>query len=653
MKHSWVFFLLVTLFGKGYSSIKSNVDKQSQKSSIPARASIVKSQTKYSSIRVPFSTLFKLDEGTLETYGEAFGNKLIEENVLMLQDIASNLNIHSVVLKWFYFDENMMKIFDIFDEKLRNSVKSITFERCYFPETFIFKSSLELNHITNCSFIQCVANEGSFKEIFKIFKNAPVTSLTISCVLDYNQRKSVNSNAALQRFSYCGINKRLLKVNDLKLDSFFPTVQVLSLTGCSLDFDHFSLASLKELNSVDLDKVVFENFCNEKFCECFPTSVLHVKMILYDSNIFDIIRNDFAKKITTDSKQRFEYIATNKVRSFEEFSSVYFDLNGVNPKMSAIKDYVENYESVINTVTSVKFGMVFNYQNITNMLALLTYFPNVDDVEVHFNGNCDASIDDDQISQLFSDFHIRNVKKLTMYFSQEEETTAFYRFIVELMKLCYKMSTLEFHYSRTNDFAIKIKEIIERENIQFSNLDNFTVKYRSDYMDASIDLFYVTKYNIKNLTIVINPLCKYPMHNLDGLDQFNCVSVDTLNFELESFDTFGGFIDKLLTKFPNLSILNWDSASCYLVSTSISQHMKRLKKVTVNGTFFKDHFPKFLSLLPHDFELLEMDCFLSDIEEFKRIFYEKLPNATLTLIDRRQKFTKANSHMSIRARKSP
>ena len=653
MKRGLVFFLLVSLFSKSYCSIEGNVDKQSPRYLKPACISFVQLQMKYYSIREPSLTLHKLEEGTLETCGTAFGDKVTSEKILFLQKIVSNFNVHSVVLKWFYFDENMLKIFEIFDEKLRSSVKSVTFKECYFPETFIFKGSLELNHVTDCSFIQCVANEESFKKIFEIFKNSPVTSLTISNVLDYRQRKPINTNAALERFSYRGIEKRLLKINDLKLDSFFPNIKILSLTDCSLDFNHFSLTSLQNLNSVDLNKVVFENFCDEKFCECFPTSVLHVKMKLYDSNFFDIIENDFAKKITTDSKQRFEYIATNKVRPLSVFSSVHFDMNRVNSKMSAIKDYVEKYGSVINAVTSVRFNMVFNHKNITNMLTLLTYFPNLDNIEVRFNDSCDASINDDEIRQLFSALPIRNVKKLSMDFYQNKETTAFYCFIVELMKLSREMTSLKFYYYSSNSFAINVKEMVERENVQFPNLDNFIVFYASESIDISIDLFYVAKYNIKNFTVVISPSDKYSIHNLDGLDQFDCFSVDTLNFKLKSSDNFGYFINKLLSKFPNVSSLNWDSASCYLVSTSISQYMKRLKNVIVKGTFFKDQFPNFLSLLPHDFELLEMECFSSDIEEFKRVFNEKFPNAILKVMDRRQNFNKVSSHVSIRAGKSP
>ena len=70
--------------------------------------------------------------------------------------------------------------------------------------------------------------------------------------------------------------------------------------------------------------------------------------------------------------------------------------------------------------------MVFNYERITNMVTLLTYFPNLDNIEVWFINNCDASINDDQIRHLFSALPIRDVKRLSIHFDQYKETTAFY-----------------------------------------------------------------------------------------------------------------------------------------------------------------------------------------------------------------------------------
>ena len=216
----------------------------------------------------------------------------------------------------------------------------------------------------------------------------------------------------------------------------------------------------------------------------------------------------------------------NHVEALSVFSSLYFDMLRMNDKMVAIKKYFQGNGGVINTVTRVKLIMNFNYRSIINMITLLTYFPNLDTVEVRFNDICDASINDDQIHQLFSAVTIKSVNRLSIYYFQEEETTAFCRFIVELMKRCRNMSSLEFYYNDSSSFAVIIKEMIKREDIKFAKLDMLSVDYWSINIDISTDLFYVAEYGIKNLTMDMRGSTR----NLDELDQFEYFLLLTLIF---------------------------------------------------------------------------------------------------------------------------
>ena len=631
MKSFWSFFLLTSLFRKSYCSIEGNVG--SQPPTLLKSAFILllaKWQMDHSLTKEPFVAYNKLKDGTLEMVGSAFDNEMTEKKISFLQEILSNFNIHSVALKWFYFDEKISKIFNVFDKKMQNSVKSVTVELCYFPETFVFKSCLELNSVTKCSFIQCFTNEESFKQIFKIFKNATVTALTISKVFDCNQPELIDTNIALKTITSRNVEKRSVKINDLKLDSFFPKIKFLSLSSSSLDFVHFNLTSLMNLNDVVLNDVVFENLRAVEIFQRLPLNVKRIK--IFNAEYYDelsFVENASVKKIIADTISPFKYDKIDRVTALSVFSSLDFDMRKMNDKMAAIKEYVES-NGVVVTVTSIQFCMVFNYESIKNMITLLTYFPNLDNLEVWFNGDCDTSLNDSEVHQLFSALPIRNVKKLFINFRQNEETAAFYCFIGELMKLCQKMSSLKFHYYKSNSFAINIKKIVERENIQFTNLDTFTVHYwsRSEdiLIDFSVDLFYLAKYNIKNLTVEMGGL----IQNLNGLDQFGYFPVDNLSFYVHN-NTYENLINKLFAKFPHVTNFIWKSASNYLISTSAMQNMKRLKNVSVHGILCMEDFVTFLTLLPLDLESLEIRCFSNEIEEFERVFYEKFPGTTFTV----------------------
>ena len=187
------------------------------------------------------------------------------------------------------------------------------------------------------------------------------------------------------------------------------------------------------------------------------------------------------------------------------------------------------------------------------------------------------------------------------------------------------MSILEFYYEISNSLAINIKEMVERENIQFSNLNTFLVDYWSGNIDISVDLFYVAKYKIKKLTLNIGG----SIQNLNGLDKFECFSVDYLNFYICCASNFKYFINKLFTKFPHVKVFNWDSDLYDLISSSVLQNMKGLKKVTVKYILSVDNFIFFSTLLPRNLESLEIKYFPNELKEIEEIFYERFPTATL------------------------
>ena len=633
MKSVWSFFFLVSLFSKNYCSIESNVVSQPLSLSKSDLLSLANEQMKYFLSNEPPVAYNKLNDGTLEMFGTAFGSEVTSEKILFLQDLISKYDIHSVVLKWFHFDEKMLRIFDVFDEKLQKSVKSVTFDKCYFPEGLVFEGALELNYATDCSFIHCFANEETFKVVFKIFKNAPVTSLKISRVFNYKQYEAINTNIALKSMVIWNNSERSVKINDLELHSFFSSVKFLTLSSL-LDFEHFSLTSLKNLDYVDLSDADIVKLCISKLFERLPTNVtrISVSFSYYYSNS-SFIESAFNRKVIINTRFPFKYDEINDSKALSVFSSLHFKMDEITDKMNAIKEYVESNGGAINTVTSVKFYMAFNYQNITNMMTLLTYFPKLDSIVVWFINNCDASINDDQILKLFSTPFNGKVKRLSIYYEQVEDTSAFYCFIVELMKMCPNISSLEFHYSSSNYFAINIKKIVEGKDIQFSDLNTFAVEYCSANVDLSVDLFYVAKYNIKNLTMNINPLDsrKKPVECSNWSCPFEYFSVDKLIFYMRNSSAFRSLLSDFLTKCPHVTNFSWDSDFIGSISTSDLQKMKTLKNVIVKHIVRVDDFSKLLLQLPHYLESLEIECSTYEIEEIEKGYYEKFPTASLTM----------------------
>ena len=126
MKSVWFFFLLVSLFSKSHCSITGNTANQPSSLKKSALVPIIKWQIDNSLTKERFVAYNKLKDGILEMFGSAFGGEVTMEKILFLQKVTSNFKIHSVIFKWFYFDEKTLRIFDVFHEKLQNSVK------CYF-----------------------------------------------------------------------------------------------------------------------------------------------------------------------------------------------------------------------------------------------------------------------------------------------------------------------------------------------------------------------------------------------------------------------------------------------------------------------------------------------------------------------------------------
>ena len=246
-------------------------------------------------------------------------------------------------------------------------------------------------------------------------------------------------------------------------------------------------------------------------------------------------------------------------------------------------------------------------------------------------GSIDPFLDNDieKICRLFSTISIRSIKKLSMRFNQTNESPVFYCFIIELMKLCKEMSALEFiYYEVSNLFAINIKDLINRGNIQVPNLDTFSVKYFGSVVnDISIDLFYISRYKIKMFTMNIPIL----VENLVALEQIESLPVEILKICTSSINEGNlDYINKLLVKFPY--VLDFD---CYnpllLLSVEIHKVMKILKNVTVGGVFSKNTFRYFLTVLPASLESLSVICNSGDMEEIQMNFYERFPTAALML----------------------
>ena len=93
-------------------------------------ASIAKWQMKHFQMKEPFVAYNTLKDGILEIFGTAFGDEMTSEKIDFLQKLTSSFKISSVIFNWFYFDKEMLKIFDVFHIKLQISVKNVTFKKC-------------------------------------------------------------------------------------------------------------------------------------------------------------------------------------------------------------------------------------------------------------------------------------------------------------------------------------------------------------------------------------------------------------------------------------------------------------------------------------------------------------------------------------------
>ena len=656
-----LFLVFAILFSKYYCSTESNTVNQPLSLLKSVLISKAKWQMKHFLVREPFVAYNKLNNGILEMFGTAFDKEVTKEKIEFLQELISNFNIQSVTFKVFHFSEKMLNIFDIFQEKLQHSVKSVIFDTCYFPNELKITSTLELMHVTECSFSQCFANEDVLKKIFKIFKNAPVSSLTILHPFDNSQFDSAKTNIEFKLLRLRDEEQKLLKISELELNLFFPNVQFLSLSCCKLDFNYFDLTSLKNLNEVNLSESEFKNFREKKFLKRFPAGLKSIKTNYkpYHEHL-SFIENVFEKKLIINSSNFYEYDKSNGAIALSVFSSIDFNMNSMYTEVDGIKDYAQSSGGVLNGVTRILTHMIFNRQNVTSLMKLLVCFPNLNNIIIEFNGNCDSSLNSDEVHEMLSVLPIvkmEKIEKLSIIFKQSGETSAFYRFVIGLMKICEKMSALEFVYEKSNLFAMNVKKLIDTENIQFPNLNTFIVHYYyinptndmdgcifsdgaedsddsvdSNIIDASIDLLYITEYNIKNLTMDASHSDLNSKKNLNVLDQFEFSSVTNLTLRAAYFENVEPvFIKKLATKFPNVSNIVFDGCPGPVFSTKILGKMKMLKDITTTEYFPGKAFNKLLKALPLDLESLHVVCFSEEIESTQMYFYKKFPISTLIL----------------------
>ena len=107
---------------------------------------------------------------------------------------------------------------------------------------------------------------------------------------------------------------------------------------------------------------------------------------------------------------------------------------------------------------------------------------------------------------------------------------------------------------------------------------------------------------------------------LDELEQYKSFYVDNLTIKLPSSNSIENVIDKLLTKFPYVTKLNYKSYIHHLHSISALQNMKRLKNASVKYAVSSNDFSKLLSQLSHNLESLEVECRRNEMKKIGRFF---------------------------------
>ena len=591
--------------------------------------SIAKQQIARSFTNESFVAYNKLKNGTLEIIGSAINETDIRELSVLLHHISYVFRIHSLVFKFFYFDEKMLKIFDILNTILQKCVKSVVFKRCYFPSLLTFNSSFELPNVFKCFFIECFADEIGLKEMFKIFKNAPVSFLTLSKIFDYKQADTVDSNVTLKNFHFFISTKRLMKVDALELHSFFTEIQNLSLSSCLFDLEHFNLQSLQKLKVVDLSLPLTELKGVPYDFNAFPPSLQCIKITfpgLY--NYRNITTAAVSKNIIFDNKDYPLCDYTNMAAVYA-FSSLFVSLCSIQDNVTSINSYIQNNGSDLTGVTSLRIAIQFTFENLGKMLQLINRLPNLKSLTVTFFGECIVSQEEHAFHELYQKFITLNVENLVLEFNQSNETPVFCCFVVKLIKMCPNMSQLEILHFNSNLFAHDIKNQIEIEQIILAKLNTLVIEYRMTAGTFTlIDLFYAANYNVKNLKIEFSSRNLILHGNIDELDLFESFQVETFDFNITyADDTVRELIKKFFTKLTNLS--NILCSSNFIFSDKLVKNMTNIKNVTLKEHISGDKFDLILSALSPFLDSLTIFCPTMKEEEFQRIFLMRFPTASL------------------------
>ena len=165
----------------------SDVKLKPQKLVNMAQRKYFLSQEKFFFAKQPVVHLIPLKYGELKLNGSAIATENVASIVNLLFNLMVISHVRSVIFNDFHFTDEIIRIFTVFDSKLKHTVTNLVFKRCYFPTTFTISSQVKLRKVKSCSFIYCIANEKAFKEIFKMLTDN-VKSLTMKSIGDHKVR---------------------------------------------------------------------------------------------------------------------------------------------------------------------------------------------------------------------------------------------------------------------------------------------------------------------------------------------------------------------------------------------------------------------------------------------------------------------------------
>ena len=236
--------LILTIY-HFWLSKASNVTFEPQKLVYMAQQKYFLSQEKLLLAKQPVVHLAPLKYGTLKLNGSAIATENIASIVTFLWNLIVMDNVRSVIFNDFHFTDEIIKIFTVFDSKLKRTVTNLIFKRCYFPTTFAISSQVKLQKVNSCSFIYCIANEKAFKEIFKMLTDN-VKSLTMRSIGDHKVR-NISPTFDIENCISFQSKKYGMKISELNLDLSFPKLETLELSDCSLNFEEIELTKMTHL----------------------------------------------------------------------------------------------------------------------------------------------------------------------------------------------------------------------------------------------------------------------------------------------------------------------------------------------------------------------------------------------------------------------